>query len=198
MRFNISLEDVVSSRSKLKILKHLFGQEAPMSESELANIVGVSHMTANRIMKELSALNLVSARRVGNAHVWIANRNSFAYRALSRAVKAFSEILYPLESLKETIKRQMPSSLAGRVVLFGSIAAGSEEETSDIDLFVLVKSDEARRNLQHYLDTLSSECLSLYGNRLAPYVLTESELEQKKNLPLLKEIERGIEIEPRS
>lgn len=198
MRFNISLDDVLSSRSKLKILKHLFSQEASMSESELASVVGVSHMTANRLMKELGALNLVSVRRVGNANVWIANRNSFAYRTLSKAVRELSKIPQPLEDLKETIKKQMPSNLVDRVVLFGSIAQGQEEEMSDIDLFVLVKSDEARREIQVYLDTLSSDCLSLYGNRLAPYVLTKSELKEKRNLALLKEIEKGIEIEPRS
>lgn len=197
MRFNVSLDDVISSRSKLKILKHLFGQEAPMSESELASIVGVSHMTANRLMKKLAALNLVSVRRVGNANVWVANRGSFVYRALSNVVKELSKVPRPLEDLKETIRRQMPANLVDRVVLFGSIAQGSEEETSDIDLFVLVKSDEARKEIQLYLERLSSDCLSLYGNSLAPYVLTPLELEQRKNLPLLKEIKRGIEIEPR-
>lgn len=198
MRFNLSLEEVISSKSKLNILKHLFGQEAPMSESELASIVGVSHMTINRTMKELSVLNLVSVRRVGNANVWFTNRRSFAYQALSKIVGELSNIPHPLDNLKETIKNQMTSNFVERVVLFGSVAQGREEETSDIDLFVLVKSSEARKDIQIYLDALSSECLSLYGNRLAPYVVTKSELKHKKNLPLLKEIKRGIEIETQS
>ena len=34
----------------------------------------------------------------------------------------------------------------------------------------------------------------MYGNRLAPYILTDQELKQKKNLKVISEIKKGIEI----
>ncbi|MDI6892420.1 MAG: nucleotidyltransferase domain-containing protein [Actinomycetota bacterium] len=194
MRFHISLDKALNSRAKMKILKYLFGQEASMSEGELARIVRVSHMTINRLMKELQALNLVTMERIGNANVWTANKESYAYQVLSEIVKKIAEISPPLEHLKKTILKNTPKTLVREVILFGSIASGEEEISSDIDLFILVKSKQDKTKLEPFIDKLSNQCLMLYGNRLAPYTLTELELEKKKNLPLISEVRKGVQI----
>ena len=194
MEFHISLDSVLNSKGKMKILKYLFGQEASMSEGELAGIVKLSHMTINRLMKELRALNLVSMERIGNANVWAANNESYAYQVLSEIVKKIADIPSPLEHLERTLLKNIPKKLIKEVVLFGSIASGDEESESDIDLFVQVHSKQDKAMLQPYVDNLADQCLSLYGNRLAPYVLTELELEKKENLPLISGIRKGIKL----
>ncbi|MDI6821267.1 MAG: nucleotidyltransferase domain-containing protein [Actinomycetota bacterium] len=163
-----------------------------MSEGELASIVKVSHMTINRLMKELRALNLVTMERIGNANVWAVNRESYAYQVLSEIVKKIAET--PLEHLKKTILKNIPKTLVKEVILFGSIASGGEEISSDIDLFILVKSKQDKTKLEPFIDKLSNQCLILYGNRLAPYILTELELKKKENLPLISEVRKGIQI----
>jgi predicted nucleotidyltransferase len=100
----------------------------------------------------------------------------------------------PLEHLKQTLSTNIPKELVKKVILYGSVAEGKSRVNSDIDLFILVKSQKEAKELTSHIDKLSNLCLSLYGNRLTPYILTEAQLEKKKKLPLLKEIEKGIQI----
>ncbi len=194
MQFQTSLEEIIGSKAKIKILKYLFGNQASMSENELARIVKVSTMTINRLMKELREVNFVSMERVGNANVWSVNKESYAYAVLSKIMDDISRIPVPLDHLKVTISRNMPRTLARRVVLYGSVSRGESRANSDIDLFIVVKSEKEVEKIQLYLDKLSNACLSLYGNRLSPYVLTEIQSRKRKTLAVFKEINKGIQI----
>jgi predicted nucleotidyltransferase len=194
MQFEVSLDRIIGSKAKIKILKYLFGHQASMSENELAKVVKVSVMTINRLMKELRELNLVSMERIGNANVWSVNKESYAYLALSKVMGEISSAPSPLEHLKNTLSSNFPRELVKKVILYGSVAQGKSKANSDIDLFILVKSQKETDELTVPLDKLSSLCLTLYGNRLAPYILTETQLQEKNKLPILKEIEKGIQI----
>jgi len=90
----------------------------------------------------------------------------------------------------------LPRSLIEKVVLFGSTAKGSEMANSDIDVFVLVKNKQIEEKIEPSIERLSNMCLEKYGNRLAPYILTEQKMRQKKNLRIISEIEEGIQIFP--
>jgi len=194
VQFELSLDKLIGSKAMIKILKYLFGHLASMSENELSKVIKISPMTVNRLMKELRGLNLVSMERVGNANVWSVNKESYAHGALSRIIGEISGVSTPLEHLKVTLSHSIPKGLVRKVILYGSVAQGKSKVNSDIDLYILVKSLKEARDLAPYIDKLSSSCLSLYGNRLAPYILTEAQLGEKKKLSLLREIERGIQI----
>lgn len=194
MKFHISLLDVLTSKAKIKIIKFLLNHVASMSEREIASVLNVSHMSVNRTMRELGELNFVNFITIGKAHLWRVNRKSYAFRVLSELFKGVSGIKEPLEDLKEILLNNLPKTLIKKVVLFGSIAKASERSNSDIDVFVLVKNKESKKRLESQIDKLSNICLEAYGNRLAPYILTEQEIEQKKNLKIVSEINKGIQI----
>jgi predicted nucleotidyltransferase len=194
MQFELSLDKIIGSKAKIKILKYLFGHQASMSENELAKVIRISPMTVNRLMKELRELNLVSMERVGNANVWSVNKESYAYGALSKIVGEISSISTPFEHLKVTLSENIPKELVKKVILYGSVAKGKSKANSDIDLYILVKSQKEAQDLTPHIDKISSLCLSLYGNRFAPYILTEGQLQEKKKLAILKEIEKGVQI----
>jgi len=167
-----------------------------MSEREIASILKVSHMSINRTMRDLAELNFVNFVTIGKAHLWKVNRRSYAFRVLSELIKGVSSIKEPLEDLKKTLLRNLPKTLIKRVVLFGSITEGSERTNSDIDVFVLVKDKQSKEKLEPEIEKLSNICFEAYGNRLAPYILTEQEMKQKKNLKVISEINKGLEIFP--
>jgi hypothetical protein len=50
--------------------------------------------------------------------------------------------------------------------------------------------------MESYIEKLALKCLDRYGNVLSPYVLTEADMEQKKNLRLIKDIQSGIQLYP--
>ncbi len=197
MKFHISLLDVLTSKGKIKIIKFLLNHEAFMSEREIASVLNVSHMSVNRTMRELGELNFVNFVTIGKAHLWRVNRKSYAFRVLSELFKGVSGIKEPLEDLKKILLNNLPKTLIKKVVLFGSIAKASERSNSDIDVFVLVKDKESKKKLESQIDKLSNICFEAYGNRLAPYILTEQEMEQKKNLKIVSEINKGIQIFPK-
>jgi len=194
MQFEAPLDKIIGSKAKIKILKYLFGHVASMSENELAKLIKVSPMTINRLMKELRELNLVNMERVGNANVWSVNKDSYGYLFLSKIMREISSIPTPLDHLKEILSGNIPKKIVKKVILYGSVAQGKSRVNSDIDLFILVGSQKDEQNLSKHIDKLSSLCFSLYGNRLAPYILTEAKLQEKRKSPLLKEIEKGIQV----
>jgi len=169
-----------------------------MSEREIASILKISHMSVNRTMRELADMNFVNFAVVGGAHLWRVNRKSYAFKVLHRLIKEVSETKEPLENLKETLLKNLPKALIKRVVLFGSLAKGSERPDSDIDIFIAVKNNQNKQKLEGFLDKLSNICLEVYGNRLAPYVLTEKEVSQKKKLKIISEVNKGLQVFPRT
>ncbi len=196
MKFHISLLDVLNSRTKVKIIKFLLTHEASMSEREIASIVKVSHMSVNRTMRELADVNFVDFVTIGKAHLWRVNRKSYAFKVLSELIKGVSGVKEPLEDLKKKLLKNLPKTLIKRVILFGSVAEGSERTNSDIDIFVLTKDKQSKEKLEPQIEKLSNVCFEAYGNRLAPYILTEQELKQKKNLKVISGINKGLEIFP--
>ena len=194
MKFNVSLLDVLNSKTKVKIIKFLLTHEASMSEREVASVLKVSHMSVNRTMRELSDFNFVNFVTVGKAHLWRVNRKSYAFKALSSLIKGISSIKEPIEDLKSMLLKNLPKALIKRVVLFGSVAKSSEKVNSDIDVFILVKDKQSKKKLEPHIEKLSNLCSEVYGNRLAPYILTEQEMKQKKGLKVISEINKGIEI----
>lgn len=196
MKFHISLLDILNSKTKIKIIKFLLTHQASMSEREIASILKVSHMSINRTMRELAEMNFVNFITVGKAHLWKVNYKSYAFGVLSELIKGVSSIKDPLEELKKVIFKNLPKTKILKIVLFGSIAKKQERANSDIDIFVLVKNKESKKKIGHSIDKLSNLCFEIYGNRLAPYLLTEKEMNQKKNLRIISEIDKGIQIFP--
>ncbi len=197
MIFRISPLDVLNSKTKVKIIKFLLTHEASMSEREIASVLKVSHMSVNRTLRELSDMNFVDFVTIGKAHLWSINRKSYAFRVLSEMFKGVSDIPEPLGDLKKILLKKLPKTLIKRVVLFGSVAEGSERTNSDIDVFILVKDKQSKEKLETNIEKLSNLCFEVYGNRLAPYILTEQEMKQKKNLKIISEINKGLEIFPK-
>jgi len=167
-----------------------------MSEREIASILNVSHMSVNRIMKELAEANFVNNTVVGRTHIWRVNRKSYAYGILSKIIKTMDTTLAPNEDLKKTLLQNLPVETTKKIILFGSVSKRTEEPNSDIDLFILVKNQKHKDAMDPYIEKLALLCLDRYGNVLSPYVLTEKVMKQKKNQNLISDILSGIQLYP--
>jgi predicted nucleotidyltransferase len=192
MRFHLSIADIISSPVRLKVAGFLLTHEAPMSEREIASVLKISHMSVNRAMGELSEINFVAFKTVGKAHMWMANRKSYAYTVVKNMVESANAQLTPLAALKELVLKHLPKGRVLRAALFGSVAKGDERGDSDIDLFIVVKTEKDKENLEAVFEKLSTACLDMFGNRLAPYIVSEKEWKAKKSLAVVQEAEKGL------
>jgi len=196
MVFHKSLLTVFNSKTKQKIVGFLLKHEALMSEREIAAVSGVSHMSINRIMRELAEMNFVHFVRAGRAHLWRVNRGSYAFHILSGLFNTLSQKAEPLEDLKRTILDKLPLPSIENLVLFGSVARGTEGFDSDIDLFIQVKDESKKQEIEQAVEGLVLFCLERYGNPLSPYILTKKEWEERNNPKLSEKIEKGITLYP--
>jgi len=194
MNFHGSMLDILTSRTRVKIIRFLLTHEASMSEREIASILKVSHMSVNRTMRVLEEAHFCSYVSVGKSHVWKVNRSSYAYKALSVLITGVTAIKTPMNDLKATLSKQLSADMIQKAVLFGSVSKGAERPGSDIDIFLMVKSSRDKERLAPLIEKLSDACFEAYGNRLIPYILTEQEMRQKKDLKILSDIETGIRI----
>lgn len=196
MKFHVSFLACINSDTKRAVVTFLLTHTAAMSEREIASILQISHLRLNRTLKELAQVHFVSSRTVGRAHVWHVHRKSFAFKIFSYLIKTLSKMQRPLDALQQTIVKKLPRDRVEKVVLFGSIPKGIENVHSDIDVCIIVKNTNDKCKIEPWIDTLSTDCFELFGNRLAPYIVTRQEMRQKQQLPIIEAIQQGCQIFP--
>lgn len=197
MKINSGVLKVLNSEDKIKILKFMLGQKKlpDMSERELSRIIGVSNVKLNRALAEFKEINLAEVKGVGNSNVWAINENSYAYSVLKPIIDSAAEKDVPFGDMALRLKKAFKNTDVREVKIFGSVAVKKETETSDIDVFILVKDNKKKKEVMDILDRLSADFLELYGNVLNGYILTEKEHKDRKNLALIGNIEKeGIKI----
>ena len=196
MDFHSSPLAFLFSPVRLKIVNFLLKNEFLMSEREIARILDVSHMSVNRAMRELEAMNLVKVARAGTSCLWKTNRQSHAYHTISKVLASASGIRTPLEELKVDILGALPLAKIEKIVLFGSVAKKRERLGSDIDLFILVKGEAEKEVVKQALERLEIICLEKFGHPLSPYLRARAEIKARGPLKIDKEIESGIVLHP--
>ncbi|MEI8012833.1 MAG: nucleotidyltransferase domain-containing protein [Candidatus Omnitrophota bacterium] len=142
MRFDVSVAGMITSPVRMKVARFFLLNEALMSEREIASVLGISHMSVNRAVGELAAMNFIVCRTIGKAHVWTVSRKSYACRCFSAVIEAVNAQPTPLAVLKEWVSTCLPAAGVLKAVLFGSVAKGTAHADSDIDLFVVVGAEK--------------------------------------------------------
>lgn len=196
MVFHKPILDILNSKTKQKIIGFLLKHEALMSEREISAVLGVSHMSINRIMRELAAMNFVHILRVGRSNLWRVNRKSYVFHILMSKYLTLLDPNAPSADLKNTILGNLPLSVVVKVSLFGSVGSRTEKFNSDIDLFIQVKNKDDKRQVELATEKLATLCLEKFGNVLSPYILTREELKARSGLKLISNIQQGIILYP--
>ena len=193
MIFRDFAETFLGSKVKIRLVKYFLSERALASERETASIIGVSHNAVSKTLKEFQELNFVTPSRIGAAIIWEVNTPSYAYKLLE---DLFNKIKQPpIEQLKIDIATPFSSMGRGeikRIVIFGSIADGRERPNSDIDVFVLVRDERAKRGAIRILSYLEELCMIKYGNKLSAQVKTATEFSGLQNKMFVENIKKGI------
>lgn len=163
------LAQILSSKVRAEIFRLLFGLQAPeLHMRELERGAGCTIGPIQSELKKLLGLQLVSARRSGNRLYYRANREHPLYPDIHSLVLKTSGLA---DYLKEYLASRNDIDIA---FVFGSIAAGSEDAASDIDLMVI--GTIGLRALSGVL----TDFRSTIGREVNPHVFSREEFVRRK------------------
>jgi len=192
MQFRDFIRKALGSEGRIEVLLYLLKGGTPTSEREIARTLCMSHTSVNKIMKDFHDINIVIPLRVGDAHAWQINKTSYAYQAAINMEYLAKHP--PIEDLKDRITEAFQGIEVRKVVIFGSLAEGRDNPSSDIDLFVVIGNNSKKKLLKERLNKLAETCMQLYGNILSPTIMTEKETKESGNKKLVEAAIKGISV----
>lgn len=167
MRFDGALDDAFHGRSHVQVLRALSGLPVgfPVSAREIARRAGVAHTTASSVLEHLRTQGLVRVRRApwGDGHEL--NRNHVLAGGIT-------EIFELERSLREVVIQFLSDEIRTRALgvvaayLFGSVAWGEMESTSDVDLAVLCSLEDLSKT-EVGLQQIAEAFRTRFGNELS-------------------------------
>lgn len=139
----------------------------------LRELTGNGAQTVDTALTLLEQLDLIRTRREGNKKLTGINRDRVQKPddpILEIPQEAFRD---PVKTFADKVKEEHGDHLVG-ILLFGSVARGEADRTSDVDLQVIVENDllSSRRNIQEIRQEV--EATRFGGDRFEFQVLVES------------------------
>ena len=196
MKWHNTLDDILGSTLKVRILRVLSKHVPALTGRELSRRVAYSHTQTNSALAELEMSGLVIKRRVGNANTYSLNDgNLLASRIIIPAFKIEERLI---QELANRFFAGMGKDLVS-IILFGSAARGEGHAGSDIDLILVVRDRSDLDRLDEKVSEISLEAAAAFGGLISPILLTETAYANKKrsrNAFWRTVLEEGIELAP--
>jgi len=188
MRFHNSLEEILGNPVRLKVLRVLVRSVGTgLTGRELARRVSASTSQTITALEQLERSGVVHREIAGRAHLWFISADHVLSGTLARL---FAEEAGSLDLLKRDLKVAIGKLPVRRAWLFGSIARGDERLTSDVDLFVEVRSRAKRKNVEDSLSGLSAEFARRFGNPLSTIVVDSARIRSRATSDLLVRVQK--------
>lgn len=190
------LKECFTHWSHLRICQVLMRQPKPMSENQLARLLGIPLTTLHRTLKSLGKTGLIKSHKVGNSSSWMLDDRSYLFETLKPILEGLNSTTPPLKFLKRLIVKTLRVPAKYRLILFGSTVQGTDTSSSDIDLCIVypstVKDPEVR--LKGDIETLQEACLDKFGKILNPFFVKGSILAKMPQKELHRNVLKGMEI----
>lgn len=194
MRIIEPLNKILNQEIKIRIIRFLLNTKAEWSGRQIAKEINVSPATCHKFLRELYAERILLLRSVGMTHLYCLNQKNYIVKnILSGLFQKEREIP---DELSKIIKRAVDKHKKRiiSVVLFGSAAKKTSKPLSDIDIMLVLKSANDKREIAQSIDDLNGKVIELFNSRIEPYILTQAELKTKKSLPIICEIRKTGEL----
>ena len=131
-----SLADALFSSTQQRVMGLLFGQpERSFFATELISLAGSGSGSVQRELKRLAGSGLVTLTRVGNQCHYQANPDSPLFDALHDIVLKTSGLAEPLRTALAPLSDRILAAC-----VYGSVAAGADTASSDIDLLLVAEA----------------------------------------------------------
>lgn len=178
MRFERYLDEIFAKGSHVRLLRLLVSSPGKAwSERELATAAEVDHKVVNYVMPLFLSYKLVDKQRLAKANVYRLNLEHYIIKQLRR-------LFIEERAVREHLKQKLAQACARNkhiisVILFGSVANGTEELDSDIDLLTIVDQDVE-------LSGMFKKVEAEFGHAVVLHLWTIDQLREKANTALFR------------
>jgi len=166
---------------KIRALRFLCRRGGQWNGRRLAAELHINPTTMHKALRELREATVLDFQKVGNNFVYSLADDHYLVREILRP--AFRREAQGLARLASMVRQALGPALHTSVVtaaLYGSVVRRQERPTSDVDVLLLVRSPQAKRDVQRVLNQHWPILARRFGNSLAPYINTVREAQQKR------------------
>lgn len=163
MQFHEITFKLCSNGIHLQVASILKKHTGGLSGRALASLTKTSTFKMHHTLKFMTAQGVLTESIVGKAHVYRLNHNHVLTQ----------KILLPLVAFQENLMAQLGNDMASclkpkplSILLYGSIARGEEEPTSDLDIFIIYNSKKKSGRIREndlWMDVITRK----YGNAVS-------------------------------
>ncbi|MDD5657419.1 MAG: nucleotidyltransferase domain-containing protein [Elusimicrobia bacterium] len=182
---------VLHEEAQTRVLRFLWRSRAEWSGREIARKTGLSAPACHETLKKLDARGLVFFRRVSNVHLYRINPENYLVRnVFAHQFEAEAAMPKKVAALVKKFLVDSPRTDILAIVLFGSMARGTQRLGSDLDLLIVLPAKTGVKALESRVERLRDLLFKRFSIPLSPYIQTLSELRRKhrRKLPLIQEI----------
>ncbi len=179
------LDNALSSLSKVRLLRLLIEQDRIVSGREAARLTGMSHTSIRRAIEVLAQSGLVHRESSGRQLLCRANRENLLVLELlgplfSAEARWPTMIFAKIRERVAKIQNQLPRPAGDQVeilavLLFGSVAKGTDRPGSDLDIMFLVRHEPTAHWFDIGIIELMRDLSRELGTDVRPVVLTLSQ-----------------------
>jgi predicted nucleotidyltransferase len=174
--------DCIIDEKIWQILRQYRILKGECSARHMAKITGMHHRTCGNYMNHLAACAILDMRPVGRANMYSLKDSYFVNKLLLPLLQKEHQIY---ADLKTEILRNF-SNDSKAIIVFGSYSRYEETDESDLDICLVV--NKKSKLLEDKIYDYCSKVWDKFELKISTYILTISELKQKKDLDLIKDI----------
>ncbi len=169
MIFKNALLSVFPDKTAIKLLKALCRTQGLHSGRAIARMAGINHQACSSELKKLIPLGVIKTGGSGRTALYGLSMDHIIVR----------KIIEPVFKAEESLKDELGADLAGickaevvSIILFGSVAKGSETSGSDIDIMLVVKNADKKAATADKLHKAAGFFIGKYGNVVSPAIMS--------------------------
>jgi len=179
MRFHETLEEILGSRIKIRILRLFYRTKGSYTGREIAKLIDSSQEATRRALDDLAKQGLLRRDYAGTSYIYNLNED---HMLVGKVVnKAFLAEQNSIREIARIFKEQLGKEFY-KAIIFGSVAKGKERPDSDVDILVVVRDGIEMDAIEDRVNEAANLATAASGNPVMPIVIQTGEYEKKKKI----------------
>lgn len=175
------LDAVLSSQSKVRLLRALLAQEDALSAREATRLAAVPLAPGLRALADLVALGVLRCTKLRTQHLYTVNRDDplVVHGLLPLFEAEQARVRAVFASLRDGLAEELAAEAVRTVAVCGSAARGDDRPGSALDLLVVTESPEHLPPVKAKLAQLAHHMGRRFGMKLSPTLLSQEEFHRR-------------------